>query len=220
MFRKVLIAEDHEVSNLGIIETLTELHISSYEFFTYCDDALLALKSAIKKSKPFDLLITDLSFEADHRKQKVTSGRQLIEEVRKLQPNLKIIVFSVEKKPKWVDQLFKDYDINGFVSKGRNDGRELKNAIRKVYDNEIFIPSEILAAIRSNAVEVSAYDVILLELLAQGYKQHEIENHLRSKNIKPDSRSSIEKRLNDLRETVGAKNNIEMVVICKDLGII
>jgi hypothetical protein len=31
---------------------------------------------------------------------------------------------------------------------------------------------------------------------------------------------SIEKRLNELRDSLGAKNNIEMIVICKDIGLI
>ena len=32
MFNKVLIAEDHEIRNLGVIKTLEELQITDYEF--------------------------------------------------------------------------------------------------------------------------------------------------------------------------------------------
>ena len=60
----------------------------------------------------------------------------------------------------------------------------------------------------------------LVELLAKGWRQQEIEDHFKTNNIKPDSRSSIEKRLSELRESLSAKNNTEMVVLCKDLGII
>jgi DNA-binding NarL/FixJ family response regulator len=116
MFKKVLIAEDHEVRNLGVVNALTELQIPHFDFVNYCDDALQKIKAAATADS-YDLLITDLSFDEDHIEQKVNSGQQLIEEVRKIQPNLKVIAFSIEKKPKIIDDLFKIHNINGFVSK-------------------------------------------------------------------------------------------------------
>ncbi|WDT68530.1 response regulator [Cloacibacterium sp. TD35] len=220
MFSKILIAEDHEIRNLGVIKTLEELQIKNYEFVSYCDDAITKLKTAISEENPYDLLITDLSFDGDSRVQKLTSGQELITEVRQLLPDIKIIAFSIEKKPSIIDELFKKHHINGFVSKGRNDAKELKNAIKKVYEDKIVIPQEIINSIRNNSFEFTNYDVHLVELLAKGWRQQEIEDHFKSNHIKPDSRSSIEKRLSELRENLDAKNNIEMVVICKDLGII
>ena len=220
MFNKVLIAEDHEIRNLGVIKTLEELQITDYEFVSYCDDAVSKLKTAISEENPYDLLITDLSFDTDFREQKLSSGQELIAEVRQLQPNIKIIAFYIEKKPSIIDELFKKHHINGFVSKGRNDGKELKSAIKKVFENKIVIPQEIINSIRNNSFEFTNYDVYLVELLAKGWRQQEIEDHFKNTNIKPDSRSSIEKRLSELRESLSAKNNTEMVVLCKDLGII
>ena len=92
--------------------------------------------------------------------------------------------------------------------------------IKKVYENKIVIPQEIINSIRNNSFEFTNYDVYLVELLAKGWRQQEIEDHFKNTNIKPDSRSSIEKRLSELRESLSAKNNTEMVVLCKDLGII
>lgn len=220
MFKKILIAEDHEVRNLGVINTLGELDIQDFEFVSYCDDAVNKIKSAIAENTPYDLMITDLSFDEDYRDQNLTSGQSLIDEARKLQPDLKIIVFSIEKKPKTIEDLFKIHHIDGFVPKGRNDGKELRSTIKKVFANETVLPQEILNSIRNHSVEFTSYDVTILELLAKGFRQQEIEDFLKEKNMKPNSQSSIEKRLNDLREMVNAKNNIEMVVLCKDLGII
>lgn len=220
MFKKVLIAEDHEVRNLGIVNTLTELQIQNFDFVNYCDDALQKIKTAATNNTSYDLLITDLSFDKDHIEQKINSGQKLIEEVKKIQPNLKIIAFSIEKKPKIIDDLFKIQNINGFVSKGRNDGKDLRNTIKKVFSGEIVIPQEILNSIRNTSFEFTEYDMILIELLAKGWKQSEIEKYFKEKKITPDSKSAIEKRLNDLRFELGAKNNIELIVICKDIGII
>lgn len=220
MFKKVLIAEDHEVRNLGVVNTLTELQIQNFDFVNYCDDAFQKIKTAATDNVSYDLLITDLSFDKDHIEQKINSGQKLIEEVKKIQPNLKVIAFSIEKKPKIIDDLFKKQNINGFVSKGRNDGKDLRNTIKKVFSGETVIPQEILNSIRNTSFEFTEYDENLIELLSKGWKQSEIETYFKENKITPDSRSAIEKRLNDLRFELGAKNNIELIVICKDIGII
>lgn len=220
MFKKVLIAEDYEIHNLGVVKTLEELGIINYDFVNYCDDAIIRLKKSINDGEPYDLLITDLSFEEDYRIQQIKSGDDLIEEARKLQPNLKVIVFSIEKKANLIDRLIDDLKINGFVSKGRNDSKNLKETMKKVLNGEVVIPSNIRSEVRTNAVEVTNYDITLLKLLSQGWKQQEIADHFKQMGVKPHSNSSIEKRLNDLRDNFSAKNNIEMVVMCKDLGVI
>lgn len=220
MFKKVIIAEDHEIRNLGVINALEALQVPEFEFVSYCDDARHKILKQSEDGKPYDLLITDLVFDKDHREQNLTSGQTLIEEVRRIQPNLKIIAFSIEKKPQIIDELFKKYHINGFVSKGRNDAKELKNTIKKVYAGETIIPQELLNAIRHNSQEISEYDVSLLKLLSKGWKQLEVAEYLKKAGMQPYSKSAIEKRLNELREILGAKNNIEMVAICKDIGIL
>jgi len=220
MFKKALIAEDHEIRNSGIVNTLAELNIKNFDFVSYCDDALKLIQTAFAENNPYDLLITDLSFDKDHIHQKIKSGHELIHEVRKIQPNLKVIAFSIEKKPKIIDDLYKVYQINGFVAKARNDGKELKNTIKKVFNGETVIPQEILNSIRNTSLEFTEYDITLLELLSKGWKQAEIEEHFKKNGITPDSKSSIEKRLNDLRDSLGAKNNIELIVMCKDIGIL
>ena len=111
MFTKVLIAEDYETYNLGVIKTLDQLQISNYEFVNYCDDALAKIKKSVEQNNPFDLLITDLSFEEDYNAQNIKSGRELILAAREIRPELKIIVFSIENKPKSIEDLFKKYNV-------------------------------------------------------------------------------------------------------------
>lgn len=220
MFTKVLVAEDHEIENLGVINTLNELMITDFSFVSYCDEAYSKIAHALKNEVPFRLLITDLGFISDHRDQRLTAGQELIREARALQPDLKIIAFSIEKKAAVIDELFKVYNIDGFVSKGRNDGRELINTIKKVFAGEKVIPQHLLHSIRNTTQSLTPYDLSLLTLIGKGWKQKEIVTHFNKHGIQPDSRSAVEKRLNDLREIFDAKNNIEMIVLCKDLGIL
>lgn len=220
MFKKVLIAEDHEIRNLGVIKTLEELCVTEFEFVSYCDAALKKIKTAISEDTPYDLLITDLEFDEDFVEQSITCGQGLIEEVRKFQPNIKIIAFSIEKKTQLIDELFNELGINGYVSKGRDDAKELKNTIKRVFADEIVIPQDILNSIRNNTIEVTDYDINLLDSLSKGWKQHEICAFFKQEGLQPSSRSAIEKRLNDLRDSLNARNNIEMIAICKDMGIL
>jgi len=220
MFKKVLIVEDQEIMNQGILNTIKELDIPDFDYVTYCDEALGRIKKALETESPYELLIADLSFAKDHIPQKLQSGQELILEAKKLQPALKVVVFSVEKKAKAIDDLYKIYQVDGFVSKARRDGRDLKSTIRKIFNGEIVIPQEVLNTMRHISSEFNMYDMKLLELLAKGLKQSEISTYLKEHSMTPYGIRSIEKRLNELRDSLGAKNNIEMIVICKDIGLI
>lgn len=220
MFKKILIAEDHEVRNLGVVNSLTELQVENFEFVNYCDEALQKIQSAAAEHQPYDLLITDLSFDKDQFQQDLKSGEELIRKIKTVYPEMKIIVFSIEKKPKIINDLFSNLSIDAFVSKGRHDDKELRSTIRKVFNGEKVMPQEILNSIRNAPFALSENDELLLTLLAKGFSQTEIETHFKQNSVSPNSKSSIEKRLNELRDLFNAKNNIELIVICKDLGII
>ncbi|SDI70974.1 DUF5932 domain-containing protein [Chryseobacterium jejuense] len=220
MFKKVLIVEDQEVMNQGILNTIKELNIPDFDYVMYCDEALSRIRTALEKKSPYDLLIADLSFEKDHIPQQLRNGQELIFEAKKVLPELKTIVFSVEKKAKIIDDLYKTYKIDGFVSKARRDGQDLKSTIRKIFNGETVIPQEVLNTMRHISSEFDMYDMKLIELLAKGHKQSEISTYLKEHRMLPYGIRSIEKRLSELRDSLGAKNNIEMIVTCKDIGLI
>src|SRR5258708_24293087 len=98
MIKKVLIAEDHESSNISVQKTLEEMGIGDPDYVYYCDDALVRIQKAKEGGEPYDLLITDLYFDADHRPQKIGGGAVLINAVREVQPELRVLVFSAEGK--------------------------------------------------------------------------------------------------------------------------
>ena len=222
MFKKVLIAEDMDFINSGIKSQLANLGIAQIEYVQYCDEALLKLKSARLNNAPFDLLISDLSFEEDYLEQKITSGDELIKVVRKEFPSLKIAVFSVEDKEYRVQTLFNEHKINAYVWKSRDGLRELKKAVQQLYNSErIYISPHVAGSMsKSKAIEIAEYDVFLIECLSKGYLQEEISVILKEKNWSPRSVSSIEKRLKILREHFNASNPTHLVSLAKDLGLV
>lgn len=221
MFTKILIAEDEDSDNLGIVSAVSEFTKAHVDKAQFCDKTLLKIKDAIRKDIPYDLLISDLSFALDYKKHKITTGKQLIEEVKKVQPDIKIIVFTGEKKPAIIKSFFTHHKIDGYVCKGLYGLTQLVQAITAVDQGNIYTcPVSKDALHQKNVLRLDQYEVSLLKLLSQGYKQEEISQHFIEHNITPNSRRSVEDRIRKLRYDFNAKTNIQLVYIVNQLGLI
>ena len=221
MFKKVLIAEDMEDINKGVFSLLTELGVPQIDQVQYCDDAYLKVKRADLNEDPFEIVISDLSFKADHRSQTYTSGHKLVEKLKTDFPDLKIIVYSVEDRLQAVRTLFSQHQINAYVCKSRNGLKNLATAINEIVQGNTYLSPEVSNAFSNeNELEIDDYDISLLDNLSKGWSQDEISALYRKENISPASLSSIEKRLNKLRIQFNANNAIHLVAIVKDLGLI
>ncbi len=221
MITKVLIAEDHEIVNISLQKTLEDLAVMDIAHAYYCDDALYKITQAVKAGSSFDLLISDLYFEPDGHKQELSNGMDLIAAAREVQPDLNILIFSLENRPAIIDQLYNKYDIDGFVLKARNDARSLKEAINEIAQHRRYFPHHIRQLFdKKNAYSFSEFDITIITLLAQGMLQKDIPAHLQRNGIKPSGLSSIEKRLNQMKDALGFTKNEQLVAHCKDLGAI
>lgn len=222
MFKKVLIAEDLDAINLGIEQVLKDLNIIDFQHSKYCDEAFLKIRRAIQDNEPYDLLISDLSFKTDHREVKIANGDELIQKVHELQPNIKIIAYSVEDKSYRIKLLFNNAGIDAFVLKGLNSIEELKKAIHIISDSDQkFISPEVASALQEkNNFEIDDLDIQILKHLSLGTPQDDITNTFQKSGIKPNSKSTIEKRISKLKDFFKANNTVHLVSITKDMGII
>lgn len=221
MFKKIIIADDLVSVNTGVVNLLKKIKTPEVLQVQYCDDAYLKIKQSYMQDTPFELLITDLSFVADHRPQKLISGEQLIIQVKKEFPKTKVIAYSVEEKQGLINNLLNKHNLDGFVSKGRKGLDQLQNAIEAVFQGNKYISPNIAALLaKSDIQNISQQDIILLQMLAKGMSQTQISDYFKNHKITPSSLSAIEKQLNKLREFFGAKNATQLVAITKDLGIL
>nr|WP_294788549.1 response regulator [uncultured Flavobacterium sp.] len=222
MFKKVLVAEDLDSISIAVVQVLEDLQVPVIDHVKYCDEALLKIKKALLEKEPYDLLISDLSFKSDHRKAILNSGDELIEAVNKVQPTLKKIVFSIEDKSYRIKTLFNDLGINAYVSKGRNSITELKNAIISTYKNDDkIVSSDLSFSFNDKAlIEIESYDISILKLLSQGYILESISKEFKDLSITPNGTSSIEKRINKLKIYFKANNNVHLIAIAKDFGLV
>lgn len=222
MFTKVLIADDIDFNDVGAAQILNDLEVKEVQYAKYCDEALLKIKRAHLDRAPFQLLICDLSFKTDHQVNKLNSGEELIQAVKQLFPDIKIIVFSIEDRSHKIKLLFDELAIDGYVLKGRNTIYDLKIAVQKAYKNESDnLSPELLYILQDKSTsEINPYDILLIEKLSVGISQENMELEFKKEGITPNSKSSIEKHINKLKIYFKANNTTHLVAIAKDLGII
>lgn len=221
MFTNVLIAEDHESASISVRKSLEDLGISRFKYVYYCDEALAMIQKANHEKNEYDLLITDLFFEEDTHPQKLSGGAALIAAARKIQPGLKTLVFSAEHRAAIIEPLFDDLEINGFVRKARHDAQELKMAIERISQGRRHFPVHLRQMIQQkNAHDFNDFDTAIITLLAQGILQKDIPPYLKKMQISPSGLSSIEKRLNLIKDRFNFTKNEQLVAFCKDAGLI
>jgi DNA-binding NarL/FixJ family response regulator len=221
MFKKILIAEDIDSIQLGVSSIVNQFKIPTITHAQYCDDAFLYFKNSLAANEPYGLLITDLSFKESHRKERLTSGADLLKALKAEYPSLKVIVYTMEDHPQRFVNLWNTGLIDAYVCKDRHGLENLREAMELVFKNETYITQSLADTVKQkNLVELDNYDMELLNLLAKGATQDEIQFHFKSKNMKPNSRSSIEKRLRELRNEFGAKTTIHLIRILADLHLL
>lgn len=221
MFKKILVAEDIDSISLGLELLFQKYNDTDITYTKYCDEAFLKIKKAGIDKKPFDLLITDLSFKESHRDEKLSSGESLIQAVRQQQPDVKIIAYSIDERGYMIRHLLDDLDIDGYVSKGRDSSAELLKAIKAVYEGKKHISAH-LAHLKKPALvtEMDQVDLEIIKLLADGLSQNEIVDNFRSRGKKVASISSVEKRIIKMKASLQARNTTHIVSIAKDMGLI
>lgn len=217
MFTKVLVVDDHAVIYDGVSSNLSKIGITNVHNALYCDDAYLKVRRADLDHRPFDLVITDLEFKEDHRKSDLKSGQELVKRLKIEYPDLSVIVYSQEDHYQKVRNLVNNCRANAYVWKGREGNKELQKALEAVHKGKRFFSRQVERALQKREDnEITDYDIELIKLLSSGLSQTEISTYFKSHRVTPSSVSSVEKRLNRLKEEFQASNVTHLVAIFKD----
>ena len=116
-----------------------------------------------------------------------------------------------------VRSLINDCSADGYVWKGREGNKELLRALKIVYEGETFLSQKVAHALQQKEDhEITDYDIALVKLLSSGMSQTQISHHFKAQNVSPSSVSSVEKRLNRLKDEFLANNATHLVSIFKD----
>ena len=221
MFKKVLLAEDVDSISIGLANTLNKAFSFQLDQTTLCDRAFLKIRKELQDQKPYDLLITDLNFRNTSSNGSITSGEALLREAKALQPNLNTIIYSIEDRPYRVRECLDELGVNGYVLKGPDSALQMIHAIETVYQGETYLSPDLSQALQQEpGLDIDDFDLMLLRDLAEGYSQADISRKLSKKGVVPSSLSSIEKRINRLKEYLMARNIPNLIAIAKDMGLI
>jgi DNA-binding NarL/FixJ family response regulator len=117
--------------------------------------------------------------------------------------------------------LFKEMHIDGYVRKARRDGQYLRLAISAIHNHKKYLSPDLKQARKeNNSHDFTDLDIAIISQLVDGMPQKNIPYYLQENNIKPSGLSSIEKRLNLMKEVLGFSKNEQLIAYCKDIGII
>lgn len=220
MIRKALLVEEIDSTQIWVCSTLRDALGITIDHSRDCDNAFRKLKKALQEEDPYDLLITDLSFKGLPGNSYVASGNELLKLAKGLQPALLTLIYSAEDRPYELLNYVKYLKVNGYVLKNPESAPQMIEAIQTIGNNRTYISPELSLVLKQiTSLEVEPYDLILLRELANGYSQREISGRLHKKGMSPSSLSSIEKRINWLKDYFMARNIPHLISITKGEGL-
>lgn len=169
MNRKIIIADDHLVVRLG-----TTLILESH----YKDVKISCAKSYIELTEKlyaesFDLLILDINMPE-------SKYLSMIGEIKTIQPNLKILVFSVYDNDIAVRYIIEGAD--GYINK-LSDENNILEAVHQIFETGTYYSPDIVKKLVSSAKKdtpinpletLSEREKEIFDLLVKGYGNIEI----------------------------------------------
>ena len=218
---KILLVDDHFLVLKGLISLFDEISDFTFDIHskTNCDDAYEAILSN-EKTKPFDIFFTDLSFSNN---TEINSGEELINLVKKTVPNLRIGIITMHAKTNRIFNVIKNQQPLAYILKGTCNENELNSAIQKMLKNEIYYSDAIhQKLLQRRAVEISM-DEVSVQIIKELPKHPKLSNlfgHIKNESGEDLKKRAIETKLADLRINLNAKNNTDLVLKAKELGII
>ena len=219
---KILLVDDHFLVTKGVMALLDEISDFTFEIHAVnnCDAAYQSIVLA-EKTKPFHIIFTDLTFPERHKE--IDSGEELINLLKKVAPNLKIGIITMHAKTNRIFNVIKNQQPLAYILKDNCSTDELNFSIQKMLKNENYYSHEIHQKLLSRRVVEISMDEISIQILKELPKHAKLSNllgHIKNKSGQFLKTRSIETRLADLRIDLNAKNNTDLVIKAKELGII
>jgi RNA polymerase sigma factor (sigma-70 family) len=175
---RIVIAEDHTILREGL-KSLLSSH-PDFAIVSEAEDGRKAIQ-CVEKHKP-DLILTDLSMPR-------MNGMEAIREIKKVSPKTKVLVLTVHKTEEYILATFRA-GADGYALKDATHD-ELVMAIRAVLGGKLYVSPGISDRVIEGFLEGkkefklnSVWEALtprereILKLIAEGYKNKEIAEHL------------------------------------------
>jgi DNA-binding NarL/FixJ family response regulator len=203
MEKRILIADDHSVVRAGTALILR----SAYPRFTIDSAENYERVKEFLKINHYDLLLLDIDMPG-------TKYTEMISELKNIQKDLKILIFSAYDQNIAIQYIRKGAD--GYLNKLGTE-EDIKNAIKTILETGYFYPSELIPFIIKNfdggnsIKKLSPREYQVFELLAKGNGNLEISNHL---GLRINTISTFKKRI---FQKLKINNIAELIELYKNL---
>lgn len=202
-----LLIDDHKLIVLGLKAILTnsEFNFKEIESATTGNDAL-----DLVKERDFDIYIVDIEMPD-------INGFDLIEAIREIRPEARIIVNTIHEELAFFRKLEK-YKVDAVVCKSL-DTEAVKRAIRTVLDNSTYscepevTHAEVDPAASQECI-LSKSEIKVLKLIAKGLSTADIAAQLFV------SANTVETHRRHINKKLGTKNVAGMIVKGMKLGLL
>lgn len=193
---KIMIADDHKLLLDGLILILNELQDVQLLASANNGKELLRL---MHNQRP-DIVLLDLNMP-------VMDGFETLKEIKKLYPEVKVIVLSMHFEKYMVSRVMQD-NADGYLVKN-SDKAEFNTALRRVAEGGKYYSAELMNVMlqpqgntaENKAALLSLREVEIIKLLAEGMSSTEIGEQLSISNRTVDThRNNIIQKL-ELRNT-------------------
>ncbi len=218
----VIAVDDHPFFLKGFVSVLKEFDYISTTFFNNCDDAFKEIVSH-KELMPYDILFADLSFDNTKAHTIIDSGIALIQKIKSLKIPIKICVFSGYSETNRIYHTINNVDPHAYILKSNCNVREIGLVLESIARGEKYYSPEIFQKLMKRTAFEIKMDEEAIQILQELPKHNKIKNMvgvIKKSDGTVLSMRSIEFKLNSLRLELNANNNIHLLLIAKELGII
>ena len=212
--RRIILAEDHTILREGLRALLAGM--PEVEVVGEAVDGLETIRMANERLP--DLIMLDLSMPR-------LSGLEAIKEIKRAQPQIRILVLTVQKTEDYVQAALVS-GADGYVLKDSTSA-ELFQAIRSVLAGERYLSPAIATTVvslylgaqdspglRTSFDNLSTREREVLKLLAEGYRSREIGNYLC---ISP---KTVEKHRSNLMDKLHLHNVSALTTYAIEKGLV
>lgn len=218
--RRALVIDSIDFVFWGLQQSLNKVFSIDFEYASSLETAISILQKCSKSQSNFDLLILDLKFEKRFSHQNLDFHTEIMQ-LRKHAPNIRIVGYSADRRPYALLNFIHEPALDGCVLKGQNGVQEMIKAIQNLGRSEPYNSPEISQILSETPPYIpDNYDKSILIELTKGNSQKEISLLFSKTGISPSSLSSIEKRLNLIKDRLKALNNVHLISRAHELGII
>ena len=219
---RILVVDDHQLMLNGIVMALEEFPMYDVTPYNTCDEAFEALVEA-QEDRPFSILFTDLSFENITEDSIIDGGESLIRKIKDENIPVKTGVISGHTETNRVFNVIRNLNPDAYILKNQCTGEELNFAIKQMMNGGRFYTHDIHQKILKRNIVQIQMDEVAIQILKELPKQSKIIN-LEGMIKKSDGNymkiRAIENKLANLRIDLNARNNTDLVLKAKELGII